>query len=115
MERRVQFSSEVEARAKAAALKRERRDIKKAVLLFGLAASAFVIWHVIIPSYHLFAVGAAITLSGAAVFCLLDIEWRRLCARRGHHFVHTFTVQSVEIYECFHCREQRIVPTGKDA
>jgi carbon starvation protein CstA len=109
MQRRIHFDPEVEARAMVVALRRERRDIQMAVLLFSLAAASLVIWCLIIPAYYLFAIGAAITLSAAGLFCILDIPWRRLCASRGHHFVHTFTVQSVEVYECLHCREQRIV------
>lgn len=112
MQRQVHFSPEVEARAALDARRREGRDIRKAVVLFALAAIALAIGHWMLPSYHLFAVGVMVTLSGAAFFCLLDIPWRRLCARRGHRFIRSFTLASVDIYECIHCREQRYVPTG---
>ena len=115
MQRRVDFSPEVEARAAVEAHRRERQDIRRAAKLFGLAGVAFVVWHILIPSYHLFAVGVSVTLSGAALFCLMDIPWRRVCARRGHHFVLIFPFEAVEIYECIHCREQRYVPTTPKA
>jgi hypothetical protein len=112
MQRKVDFRPDVEAQAALDAHRREQRDIRRAVVLFALAGVAFLVWHILIPSYHLFAVGVSITLSAAALFCLMDIPWRRLCARRGHHFVLIFPFKSVEIYECIHCREQRYVPTA---
>jgi hypothetical protein len=109
--REIHFSPEEEARAAAAAFRRDKRNVTSATVLLSLALAAVFIWHILIPEYSLLAVGAAITLIGTGLFCLLDIVWRRRCSRRGHLFVRAGTFSGVEIYQCLHCREKRYSTT----
>lgn len=109
---KINFSPEEEARAAAAGVRRDRRNVASATVLFGLALAAIFIWQILMPAYSLFAIGAAITLSLTGVFCLLDIVWRRRCSRRGHLFVLAGARTGVEVYRCLHCREKRYAPSG---
>ena len=110
--RKINFSPEEEARAAAAGVRRDKRNVTSATVLFALALAAIVIGQMLMPAYSLFAIGAAMTLFLAGVFCLLDIVWRRRCSRRGHLFILAGARSGVEVYRCLHCREKRYAPSG---
>jgi hypothetical protein len=101
--------------AESLAANRRREHLLMRVAAFlGLLALASIALYYLFQSSEVFALLLAIggaTCLGLAVFVIVAVIWRRVCAARGHCLLQTdvFPDGSVTVYQCRHCGEHRYV------